>query len=64
MKYKILFFEDKLLVLIFSEYTVEKDGSLTIRKVNPDDGGKYFCIASNKLGKIEQPMELLVEGKV
>ncbi|VDI13303.1 heparan sulfate proteoglycan 2 (perlecan) [Mytilus galloprovincialis] len=47
-----------------SEYTVEKDGSLTIRKVNPDDGGKYVCIASNKLGKIEQPMELLVEDLV
>ncbi|XP_076086554.1 basement membrane-specific heparan sulfate proteoglycan core protein-like isoform X4 [Mytilus galloprovincialis] len=43
-----------------SEYTVEKDGRLTIPKVNPDDAGMYVCSAGNELGKIEQPMELVV----
>lgn len=58
MKYQI--FENKLFVFNFSEYTVEKDGRLTIPKVNPDDAGMYVCSAGNELGKIEQPMELVV----
>jgi len=48
--------------LNFSEYTVEKDGRLTIPKVRPDDAGMYVCSANNDLGQTEQPMELVVGG--
>ena len=43
-----------------SDYTVEKDGRLTIPKVRPDDAGMYVCSANNDLGQTEHPMELVV----
>lgn len=50
-------------MVYYSEYSIEKDGKLTIPKVRPEDAGMYTCAAGNELGKAEQPMELVVGGR-
>ena len=45
---------------MFSRYSVDSGGSLTIQEVNEEDEGDYNCTAISKLGSISSFGSLLV----
>lgn len=50
-------------ILQGNQYVFHKNGTLEIPVAQKDSAGTYTCVARNKLGKVQNEVQLEIKGK-